>query len=161
MKRKGMDKLITNNICSPMQPFEVSGMVKILFYTSEPKQFGTEITCMLALSAENSFEFQSVYDTESLKQLLQNAITNKPIVILAAMSHQELDELLLLKKRHDDLPTVLLLADETDVTLKKAHMFRPKFLTTVHHDFKQVISVVEKLCKGFCSNSSMAGMHIA
>ena len=116
---------------------------------------------MLALSAENSVEFQSVYNTETLEQLLQNEIITKPVVILAAMSEGELDELLQLRKRYSDMPVILLLPDDTDETLKKAHMFRPKFLTTIHHDFKYVISVVEKLCNGFCNYSSDGNLHAA
>lgn len=136
-------------------------MANILFYTSTPKKFGTEITCMLALSAENSMEFQSVYNTDSLDTLLRKEVTAKPVVILAALSNDELDELLQIKRRYDDLPVILLLADESDETLKKAHKFRPKFLTTIHHDFKYVISVVEKLSKGFCTFSTFGGMQAA
>jgi len=161
MKEEGMGKICWYKTESNMDSLEVSRMVKILFYTSAPKQFGTEITCMLALSAENLFEFQSVYNTDNLKQLLQNELTAEMVVILAALSHSELDELLQLRQRYDDLPVILLLADDTDETLKIAHRFRPKFLTTVHHDFTYVMSVVEKLCKGLCSYLPLERRHVA
>lgn len=143
-----MEKRVDHIYESMLHPVEVSGMVKILFYTSDPKKFGTEITCMLAMSAENSFEFQSVYASSILEQLLQSEGLLNHILILAALSHEELDKLFQLRSRFSDLPIVLLLADDNDETLQRAHMFRPKFLSTIHNDFKDVISVVEKLGKG-------------
>ena len=122
-------------------------MVKIFFYTSTPKKFGTEITCTLALSVVHSFQFYSVYTQNKLKELLQNEVGETLIVILAAMTHRELDELLTLRQQHKDFPIVLLLEDESEETIHKAHKFHPKFLTTVHHDFNHVLSVVEKLSK--------------
>lgn len=136
-------------------------MVKILFYTSNSKKFATEITCMLAMSTENSFEFQPAYNTTSLEQLLQMETSSNCVVILAALSNEELEELLQLRKRYSDLPIVLLLADDNDETLKKAHMFRPKFLSTFKNDFKDVVSVVEKLGKRIGNYSSMGGLSVA
>jgi hypothetical protein len=124
-------------------------MVKIFFYTSTPKKFGTEITCTLAFSVVNSFQFHSVYSQNKLKEMLQNEMDATPIVILAATTHQELDELLPLRQQHKDFPVVLLLGDDTDETIHKAHKFHPRFLTTVHHDFNYVLSVVEQLSKTY------------
>ena len=134
-------------------------MVKILFYTNDPKRFATEITCMLAMSAENALEFQSVYNSTSLEQLLQIERSTTHIVILAALSNEELEELLPIRMGYPDLTVVLLLADDNDETLKKAHLFRPKFLSTIHNNFKDVISVVEKLGKGIKKYSNMGGLY--
>ena len=136
-------------------------MVKIFFYTSSPKRFSTEITCTLALSATHSFQFHSVYNRHKLKELLKNEVGETPIVILAAMTHQELDELLPLTQLHKDFPVVLLLGDDSEETIHKAHKFHPKFLTTVDQDFSYVLSVVEQLGKILCHDYSMARMHNA
>jgi len=136
-------------------------MVKIYFYTSVPKKFGTEITCTLAFSATNSFQFHSVYSQNKLKELLYNEIDMLPIVILAALTHQELDELLPLTQQHKDFPVVLLLGDDSEETIHKAHKFHPKFLTTVDHDFSYVLSVVEQLSKILCHDYSVGRMHNA
>ena len=124
-------------------------MVKIFFYTSTPKKFGTEITCTLAFSIDNTYQFHPVYSQNKLKELLRNEVGETPIVILAATTHQELDELLPLRQQHKDFPVVLLLEDESEETIHKAHKFHPKFLTTVHHDFNHVLSVVEQLSKTY------------
>lgn len=134
-------------------------MVKILFYTNTPYKFGTEITCMLAMSAANSYQFYSVYNKTKLRQLLQSEAGGAPIVILAAMTHEELDELLALRQLHNDLPVVLLLADESEATLQKAHKYHPKFLTTIHHDFRQVLSVVEQLSKSCIHHNKLQMVH--
>lgn len=122
-------------------------MAKIIFYTRDPKQFGTEITCTLALSAANSHQFHSVYSQSKLENMLQHEIGSLPIGILAAMTHQELDDLYLLKQMYQDMPVVLIVADESKKTLQKAHKIRPKFITTIHHDFACVLSVVDHISR--------------
>lgn len=136
-------------------------MVKILFYTSTPNKFGTEITCTLALSMVNSFQFYSVYSQGQLMEMLRNEVSTTFIVILAAVTHQELDELLVLRNLHRDMPVVLLLPDDSEETLQIAHKFRPKFLTTVQHDFNYVLSVVEKLSQTFRDHCPVEKMQMA
>lgn len=122
--------------------------VQIFFYTSSPSAFGREITCMLALAIDNSYLFQSVYSKASLRQILCNEQGGTTILILAALHDQELDELLELKQEVcAHIPVILILADDSEATLHKAHKFRPRYLTTIHHDFSQVLSVVEHLCR--------------
>ena len=125
-------------------------MVKILFYTSSPHSLETEIVSIFALCVVNTFQFHSVYNPIKLKQVFQNEVYTKPIVILAPMSHQDLDDLSSLQELYTTLPVVLLLPDESDETLQKAHKFQPKFLTTVKHDFTYVLSVVEQLSMIYC-----------
>lgn len=125
----------------------MNSTVKIFFYTETPSTFGREITCVLALAMDNGYKFQSVYNQSTLKQMLCNEQAGPTIIILAAMNDRELDELLEIKKEFTHIPLVLILADDTEATLKKAHRFHPRFLTTVHHDFTYALSVVEHLCK--------------
>jgi len=120
-------------------------MEKILFYTSRPDKFATEITCTLALSTVHAIEFFTAYSYAQLIELFRTEPKNQLIAILTALSHDELDELISIKQMFETVPVVLILPDEHDDTLHKAHKLYPRFLATEGYDFKYVLSVVQNL----------------
>lgn len=120
-------------------------MEKILFYTRRPSQFVMEITCVLALSASCSFQFQSLYNFLTLTRYMKDEANNQLIIILTALSHDEVDELLTVRHMFDNIPTVLILPDGDDDIVHKGSKLQPCFIAKVNHDFNYVLSVVEHL----------------
>lgn len=120
-------------------------MEKILFYTRRPSQFVKEITCVLALSASNSFQFLSFYNCSDLTRYIHYESQNQLIVILTALSHQEVDELVAVKHVFESTPTVLILPCGDDDIVDKGAELHPRFIASVNQDFNYVLSVVDSL----------------
>ena len=122
-------------------------MMQIFFYTRNPRRFATEITCTLALSAEKSFQFYSVYNQNKFAQLLHDGLGRESVVIAAAPTGEDLNSFSLLREKYHNLRFILLLENYTDKILQMSQKLRPEFMTTVQHDFRYVLSVAELLGK--------------
>lgn len=120
-------------------------MVQILFYTTNPSQFATEITCVLALSASCSCQLKCFYNYQELHEFIRTEPKNELIAILTALSDEELDQLVSDKQIFETITMVLILADEDDNTLRKGHALRPRFISTVNQKFNYTLSVVKHL----------------
>jgi len=120
-------------------------MKKIIYYSSSTYNFAGEITRTLALCELYTFGFFSLNYPDQLIQLVRSEPKNQLVVILTVLNHGELDELISTRHMFETVPIVLILPDEDDFTLHKAHQLHPRFITTVNHDYNNVLSVVEKL----------------
>ena len=120
---------------------------KILFYASRPEKFPTEITCINSFSYSNACTFLPVYNGTYLSDYMQNSEKNEMIAILTATSEEEMTDLVLMKDLFDTIPIILIISDESDSMVHKAHKLRPRFLATFDDDFNSILSVVENLVK--------------
>ena len=78
---------------------------------------------------------------------MQNSEKNEMIAILTATSEEEMTDLVLMKDLFDTIPIILIISDESDSMVHKAHKLRPRFLATFDDDFNSILSVVENLVK--------------
>lgn len=122
-------------------------MTQILFYTSDPSQFGREITYILELSASCDFQFKCFHEYQKLNKYIRANPKNELIVILTALTHEELDMLISDKELFENISSVLILSDEEDDTLRKGHELHSRFIFIVDQKIDYLLSVVEHLTR--------------
>lgn len=87
---------------------------------------------------------------ESIKGLsdrFRHPARSECIAILLIMTRAELREILLIKDLFDDVRVILILPDKLSETISIAHKLRPRFLSFIDSDFKDVSTVLEKMLR--------------
>lgn len=81
----------------------------------------------------------------SLKQRLCQPVNELLAAVLYVAGEDELTEFLRMQDLFWDLPVILIVSSLDRKTFTRAHILRPRFLTDVDDDFKDVAGVLQRL----------------
>lgn len=96
------------------------------------------------VSDGKSETFESI---KGLSDRFRQPARSECIAILLIMTRAELREILLIKDLFDDVRVILILPDKLSETISIAHKLRPRFLSFIDSDFKDVSTVLEKMLR--------------
>jgi hypothetical protein len=118
--------------------------MNIILYADQNSTCGERLLNMInALVLQDQIESHPSID--SLEKRLHRFIKEPAVLIIQISGLQELGQLLALRKLLIDRKLILILPDEAPETLTSGHTLRPRFLTSVDSDFKDVSAVLERM----------------
>lgn len=118
--------------------------MNIFFYTSELNQAG----CKLRQQLQHHFaagQMALFSDIDDLRSYLGLAMKNNDIVVLAISNDQELEALVQQRTLLEDTRLILQLSSQDPPGLAKAHLLRPRFISSDAEDTAAIEAVVEKM----------------
>ena len=116
----------------------------ILLYTTKGNRAGTYLKHVIeSLVFEGKTE---AYDSiEAFGIRLGQTLYEEAIAVLLAGNREELLKILSIGDLLNDIPIILIIPDQDEDTIHKAHALRPRFLTQTNSDFKDVAAVLKKV----------------
>jgi hypothetical protein len=118
--------------------------MKILYYNSSHSETGNSFFGFVESSCDvNSIAICRDHDdlTRRLCELKQDIA----LVIIFAADRDDLTKLFLIRELLYDLRLILILPDMDEETVAQGHRLRPRFLSSIHHDFSQAAAVISKM----------------
>jgi hypothetical protein len=82
---------------------------------------------------------------ESLAKKLRMNWHDLSIAVLFANTQKELQELISLHELFSDTRVILIAPDDSQDTISKAHILRPRFLTYSDSNFNEIVAVLRKM----------------
>ncbi|MCP4575956.1 MAG: hypothetical protein GY846_06705 [Deltaproteobacteria bacterium] len=122
----------------------------ILLYLSKKDGVGAQLKSIIeSLPFGEKLE---VYNSiESLDIRLRNTLYEAAIAVLLADTKEALSRIYTIGHLLNEISIILIIPDQDEDTIRKAHTLRPRFLTYKDSNFKDVAAVLEKLFKKECS----------
>ena len=126
----------------------------ILLYTKKENRAGMHLRRVIeSLVFEGNTE---VYDSiETFGIRLRQTLREEAIAVLLAGNREELLEIRSIGDLLNDIPLILIIPDQDEDTIHKAHALRPRFLTQTDSDFKDVAAVLGKMLANKHSRQSL------
>jgi hypothetical protein len=117
--------------------------MRLLLYTSVSEEVSEQLYKMIEeLIPKNHME---VYrNIENLSRRLRQPDNDLPMVVLLAVSNEDLLDFLSIRDLLRDRRIILILPDRNKNTIAKGHILRPRFLSYTDSDFADVFAVLKK-----------------
>lgn len=118
--------------------------MSIVLYSNESGKLAQRLQKIIkGLSPEDRMEFFQQMDP--LIERLRKPRGDMNIAVLLSANRADLLEILTIRDLFDDIRTILILPDRDDETIARGHRLRPRFMTFVDSDFKDVAAVLRKM----------------
>jgi hypothetical protein len=118
--------------------------MSIVLYSNESGKIAQRLQKIIkGLRPEDRMEvFQNI---DLLIERLRKPRGDMNIAVLLSTNRADLLEILSIKDLFEDIRTILILPDRDDETIARGHRLRPRFITFVDSDFKDVAAVLHKM----------------
>jgi hypothetical protein len=122
--------------------------MRLLLYTSVNEGCGEQLHSMIEkLIPKNHME---VYrNIETFSRRLRQPDNDLPMVVLLAVSNEDLSDFLSIRDLLRDRRIILILPDRDKNTIAKGHILRPRFLSYTDSNFADVFAVLKKCLVGY------------
>ncbi len=91
-----------------------------------------------------------IYRTiSSLALRLRQPISETVIAILLAATKEDLMDIFFINDLLFNIPTLLILPDREEATIKKGHNLRPRYLSYIDSNFSDIAAVLSNMLRGF------------
>lgn len=120
-------------------------MVKVIFYAPRSQIFSGDIAFFFPWCMLQPIKLITVHARHALISSVGELNRDRVILILAASSNTDLEELISLKEMFLSLPTILILPDDSLETLQKGMLLNPVYFMTIQDDFCHVSDAVMNL----------------
>lgn len=118
--------------------------MSIVLYSNESGKIAQRLQKIIkGLRPEDRMEFFQNIDL--LIERLRKPRGDMNIAVLLSTNRADLLEVLSIKDLFEDIRTILILPDRDDETIARAHRLRPRFITFMDSDFKDVAAVLRKM----------------
>ena len=116
----------------------------ILLYLN--KEDGVGIHLKKAIESLSFGERLEIYDSiKTFGARLRSTLYEGAIAILLADKKETLSKIYTIGHLLNEIPIILIIPDQDEDTVRKAHALRPRFLTYTDSNFKDVAAVLEKM----------------
>ena len=118
-------------------------MKVIVFFNSENTAKNQLISILEAVTQRKDIEkFTSITD---LSKRLKIDTSDVSIILLSISGHRTLNELLTIRNQLIGHRIIIILPDQKNETLSKAHLLYPRFISYNDNNFEDLKAVVEKM----------------
>lgn len=119
-------------------------MMKMIFYADKKQGFGKQLwEYNSRLGPKDQGTFYATFS--DLKESLTRPGNDLDIVVLLANDHEDLLNLIAIKKLLLDYRTILILPDSEKVTISLGHKLYPRFLSYANSRINDVALVLDKM----------------
>lgn len=118
--------------------------MRLVIYSPQGRLVGNRLKMLLPSSAKTVSReiFRTIQD---LEERLRSPMTGSTIIILDPYDSDELSSLLLLRPLYRDTSIILLLPDQSDTTLTKAHTLYPRFVMYSEGNLSDAAAITNKM----------------
>jgi hypothetical protein len=116
----------------------------VIFYRMFSEGTGGQLQKVIEDVVPN--ENAEIYSTiDMLAERLRRPSYNVAVAVLLIGGREELWDVLSIRHLFDSIKIILILPDRTDETIAIGHKLRPRFLSYLDNDFKDVAAVLKKM----------------
>jgi hypothetical protein len=120
--------------------------MQLLFYASKNDKNEKRLKdAMQSASMDGTIEhFISLDD---FRERLRSIVEPNSIMVLAAVNRKELQKMQSFRAMLTEIYIILVLPDRQKSTIRLAHLLRPRFLSMIEDDFKDLNQIVAKMIR--------------
>ena len=120
--------------------------MQLLYYASKNDE--NENRLKAAIQAAASEEMIERFNRlDDLRERLRSIVEPDSIMVLAAVDREELLKMQAFRDMLTEIFIILVLPDRQESTIKIAHLLRPRFLSQINDDFKELNQIVVKMIR--------------
>lgn len=121
-------------------------MVKFILYSTSTELHIQEIDHIQSILDYYNAELLVVNDTDKLIHLINGIEKTYTAVIFFVSSYEELENLVIVKEKFGQIPTILILPDNESKTLQRGMTLNPVFFMSKQDDKRHISLAVNELC---------------
>jgi hypothetical protein len=116
----------------------------LILYLPDKNEAGAHLR-MIIKGAIQKQKIETYHSIRQLSERLQKPIYDVKVAVFYAASREHLKAIIGLSDFLWDLKIILVLPDSDPITVTKAHMLRPRYVTWADEDFKDLGNVLNNL----------------